>query len=155
MRRYLQAAGSHSSGRPDCHHTANGGRRGSGAGNLFTPGNDTQSFAKQPVAPLDLVPRQQVLHPHPIALFSRRRILGGNPLIGKQLQVVLRSRYSDIEACCHLSARGRAVLGQESNDGHPRQVPERANDRLQMSCGLRVGVPGHTCNLAVPTCVLA
>ena len=155
MRRYPQAAGSHSSGRPDYHHTANGGHTGSGRGCLSVLRNDTQSFAKQPVAPLDLVPRQQVLHPHPIALFSRRRILGGNPLIGKQLQIMLRRRYSDIEARCHFSARGRPVLRQESNDGHPRQVPERVNDRLQMSCGLRVGVPGHTCNLAVPTCVLA
>ena len=155
MPRHLQAAESHSSARPDCHHTTNGGRRGKGMGNLFVPGNDTQGFSKQSVAPLDLVPRQQVLHPHPIALFSCRRILGGDPLIGKQLQVVLRRRYSDVEACRHLSARGRAVLRQEPNDGHPRQVPERVNDRLQMSCGLRVGVPGHTCNLAVPTCVLA
>jgi hypothetical protein len=155
MPRYLQAAGSHSSARPDCHHKANGSRRGGGTRGLSALGNDTQSFAKQPVAPLDLIPCQQVLHPHPIALFGGRRILGGDPLIGKQLQIMLRRRYSDIEARCHLSARGRTVLGQESNDGHPRQVPERVNDRLQMSCGLRVGIPGHTCNLAVPTCVLA
>ena len=155
MPRYLQAAESHSSARPDCHQTANGSRRGRGARGLFAYRNDTQSFAKQPVAPLDLVPCQQILHPHPVALLGGRRILGGNPLIGKQLQIMLRRRNSDIEARRHLSARGGTVLRQESNNGHPRQVPEGVNDRLQMSCGLRVGVPGHTCNLAVPTCVLA
>lgn len=155
MPRYPQAAESHSSARPDCHHTANGSRRGNGMRGLFAPRNDAQSFAKQPVPPLDLVPSQQILHPHPVALFGGRRILGGNPLIGKQLQIMLRRRNSDVEARRHLSARGRTVLRQESNNGHPRQVPERVNDRLQMSCGLRVGVPGHTCNLAVPTCVLA
>lgn len=155
MRRYLQAAGSRSFDRPSYHHTPNLGRRASGTGCLTALGNYTQSFTKQPVAPLDLVPCQQVLHPHPVALFGCRRILGSNPLIGKQLQIVLGRRYSDIEARCHLSARGRTVLRQKSNDGHPRQVPERVNDRLQMSCGLRMGIPGHTCNLAVPTCVLA
>lgn len=148
MPRYRQAAES-------CHHAANGSHRGSGTRGLFFPRNDAQSFAKQPVSPLDLVPRQQILHPHPIALFGGRRILRGNPLIGKQLQIMLRRRNSDVEARRHLSARGRTVLRQESNDGHPRQVPERVNDRLQMSCGLRVGVPGHTCNLAVPTRVPA
>lgn len=155
MPRYHQAAESHSSARPGCHHTANGSRRGSDTKGLSVLGNDAQSFAKQPVAPLDLVPCQQVLHPHTVAFFGGRRILGGNPLIGKQLQIMLRRRYSDIEARCHLSTRGRTVLRQEPNDGHTRQVPERVNDRLQMSCGLWVGVPGHTCNLAVPTCVLA
>lgn len=155
MPRYRQAAESHSSARPECHHRANGSHRGSGMRGLSTLGNDTQSFAKQPVPPLNLIPCQQVLHPHSIALFGGRRILGGNPLIGKQLQIMLRRRYSDVEARCHLPARGGTVLRQEPNDGHPRQVPERVNDRLQMSCGLRVGVPGHTCNLAVPTCVLA
>ena len=155
MPRYPQAAESHSSARPDCHHTANGSRRGSGMRGLFAPRNDAQSFAKQPVSPLDLVPCQQILHPHPVALFGGRRILGGNPLIGKQLQIMLRRRNSDVEARRHLSACSRTALRQESNNGNPRQVPERVNDRLQMSCGLRVGVPGHTCNLAVPTCVLA
>ena len=155
MHRYRQAAESHSSARPECHHRANGSHRGSGMRGLSILGDDTQSFAKQPVAPLNLIPCQQVLHPHPIALFGGRRILSGNPLIGKQLQIMLRRRNSDIEARRHLSARGGTVLRQESNNGHPRQVPERVNDRLQMSCGLRVGVPGHTCNLAVPTCVLA
>ena len=155
MPRYLQAAERHSSARPECHHRTNGSHRGSGMRGLFALGNDTQSFAKQPVAPLNLIACQQVLHSHPIALFGGRRILGGNPLIGKQLQIMLGSRNSDVKARRHLSARGGTVLRQESNNGHPRQVPERVNDRLQMSCGLRVGVPGHTCNLAVPTCVLA
>lgn len=155
MRRYPQAAGSPSSDRPSYHHTPNLSRGASSTRRLSVLGNHAQSFTKQPVAPLDLVPREQVLHPHPVALFGCWRILGGNPLVGKQLQIVLRRRYSDIETRCHLTACGRTVLRQKSNNGHPRQVPERVNDRLQMSCGLRVGIPGHTCNLAVPTCVLA
>jgi hypothetical protein len=155
MRRYLQAAGSRSSGRPDYHHTPNGGCGASGTGRLAAFRNYTQSFTEQPVAPLDLFPRQQILHPHPVALLRSRRILGGNPLVGEQLEIVLCCRYSDIQARRHLSPRGRAVLRQKSNDGHPGQVPESVNDRLHMSCGLRVGIPGHTCNLAVPTCVLA
>lgn len=155
MRRYLQAAESRFSGRPDHHQTANGDRGAGGMGCLVTLWNYAQSFAKQLVAPQHFFPRQQILHPHPVALFRSWRILDGNSLIGEQLQVVLRRRYSDIETYRHLSARGRTVLRQESNNGHSRQVPERVNDRLQMSCGLRVGVPGHTCNLAVPTRVLA
>lgn len=155
MRRYLQAAGSRSSGRPDHHQTANGGRGAGGTPRLVPFRNYAQSFTKQLVAAQHFFSRQQILHPHPVALFRSRRILDGNPLIGEQLQIVLRRRYSDVEACCHLSPRGRTVLRQKPNNGHPRQVPERVNDRLQVSCGLRMGIPGHTCNLAVPACVLA
>ena len=154
MRRYLQAAGSRSSGRPDYHYPAKGGR-GAGGKGLLAALSYTQSFTQQPVAPLDLFPRQQILHSHPVALFRGRRILGGNPLVGEQLQIVFCRRHPDAEAPRDLAPRGRTVLRQEPNDGHPGQAPERINDRLQMSSGLRMGIPGHTCNLAVPACVLA
>lgn len=155
MRRYLQAAGSRSSGRPDYHQPARGSSGVGGKGCLVALRNYTQCFAQQPVAPLDLFPRQQILHPHPVALFRSRRILRGNALVGEQLQIVLRRRHPDAEARRDLAPRGRTVLRQEPNDGHSSQVPERINDRLQMSSGLRMGIPGHTCNLAVPACVLA
>lgn len=155
MRRYLQAARSCFSGPPDYHHTANGSGGGGDRGRLAAFRDHAQSFAKLFVAPQDLFAGQQVLNPHPVPLFRSRRILGGNALVGEQLEIVLCCRYSDIEACRHFSPRCRTVLRQESNDGHPRQVPERVNDRLQTGCVLRVGIPGHTCNLAVLACVLA
>lgn len=155
MLRYQQAAGSRSSGHPDRHPTANGCRGAGGTRRLVTFRNYAQSFTKQLVAAQHFFPRQEILHPHPIALFGSRRILDGNPHIGEQLQIVLRRRYSDIDACRHLSPRGRTVLRQKPNNGHPSQVPERVDDRLQVSGGLRVGIPGHTCNLAVPKLVLA
>ena len=146
---HLHAAVSRSSGHPDpripdrlCW--------AKGARGLVSRRNYTQSFAQQPVAPPDFFPHQHVLHPHPVALCRGRWVLSGNPLIREQLQIVLCSRHSDIETCRNLAPGGGTVLRQKSNDGHPGQVPERVNDRLQMSCGLRMGIPGHTCNLAVP-----
>ena len=148
MCRYSQAAGSPSLGRPGPPHKADDGGGAIGTGPLVDLRDCTQSLAKQLVAPQDLLLLQQVLHPHPVALFRGRRILGGNPLVGKQLQIVPCRRYSDIEACRHLSSGCRTVLRQEPNDGHPGQIPKRINDRLHVSSGFRMGIPGHTCNLA-------
>ena len=154
MSRSLQAAGNQFSGRPDYRHPPTGGGA-SGKGRLVVHRNCTQSFTQQSIAPLDLFPCQQILHSHPVALFRSRRILSGNPFVSEQLQIVLCRRYPDIEAGRHLSPRSGAVLCQESNNGHPGQVPERVNGGLQMSCGLRVGIPGHICNLAAPARVFA
>jgi len=155
MRRYPQSSGKHPSGGPDCHHTANGSGGPSDTGHLGAFRNHAQSFAKHFVAPQDFFPLQQILNPHPVALFRCRGILTRNALVGEQLQIVLRRRYADIETRRHLAPRCRTILGQKPDDGHSRQVPERVNDRLQMSGGLRMGIPGHTCNLAVPVSVLA
>ena len=153
MRRYPQAARNFL-GRPDCHPTVNSGG-GAGDTELLALGIHTQSFAKQFIALQDFVPLQQILNPHPIALFRCRGILARNAFVREQLQIVLGRCHADIETRRHFAPRRRTILGQKPDDGHPRQVPERTNDRLQMSGCLRMGIPGHTCNLAVPVCVLA
>ena len=155
MRRYPQASGKHPSGGLDCHHTVNGSGALSDVGLLAAFQNHPQGFAKHFVAPQDFFALQQIPNPHPVPLFGRRWILARDAFLGEQLQIVLCRRYPDIEACRHLAPGCGTILCQKPNDGHSGQVPERANDRLQVSRCLRMGIPGHTCNLAVPACVLA
>lgn len=156
MRRYPQATGKHSSsGRPGCHHTANGSGGPNDTGLLAAFRNHTQSFAKHFVAPQDFFALQEILNPHPVPLFGCRWVLACDACLCEQLQIVLCRRYAEIEACRHLASGCGPILCQKPNDGHSGQVPKRANDRLQVSRCLRMGIPGHTCNLAVPARVLA
>lgn len=155
MRRYPQAAGSPFSRRLDSHHAVSGSGGAARIRSLAVLRDYTQCVAKPPVALQDFFTVKQILNPHAVPFLRCRRILARDAFVGEQLQVVPRRGYADVEACRHLAAGRGTVLREKPNNGHPRQVPERVNDRLQMSCCLWVGVPGHTCNLAVPAYVLA
>ena len=155
MRRYPQAAGSPFSRRLNSHHAVSGSGREGRIRSSVVLGDHTQRVPKPSVALQDFFTVKQILNPHAVPFLRRRRILAGDAFVGEQLQVVPRRGYANVETCRHLATGRGTVLREKPNDGHPRQVPERVNDRLQMSCCLRVGVPGHTCNLAVPAYVLA